>query len=53
MEVKVEARLSKKEMFNFLVRHNYLRFSGICIIVLGIGALLMLLFNLNNKDVAN
>lgn len=52
MEVKVEARLSKKEMFNFLVRHNYLRFSGICIIVLGIGALLMLLFNLNNKEMS-
>lgn len=52
MEVKVEVKLTKKEMFNFLLRHNYTAFGGICGIVLSIGALVMLFLNLGNEKMS-
>lgn len=52
MEVKVEVKLTKKEMFNFLLRHNYTTFGGICGIVLSIGALVMFFLNLGNEKMS-
>lgn len=52
MEVKVEVKLTKKEMFNFLLRHNSTTFGGICGIVLSIGALVMFFLNLGNEKMS-
>lgn len=52
MEVKVEVKLTQKEMFNFLLRHNYTTFGGICGIVLSIGALVMFFLNLGNEKMS-
>lgn len=46
----VEARLTNKEMFNFLLRHNYYSLGGVCGLILSIGAIVLAIFNINNTQ---
>src|SRR5574344_480148 len=52
MEVKVEVKLTKKEMFNFMMRHNYTTFGGICGILISLGALVMFIMNFTNDKMS-
>lgn len=49
--VKIEAKLTKREMFNFMLRHNYHSLGGVCGIIISIGALVLFFANLNNDKV--
>ncbi len=46
----VEARLTNKEMYNFLLRHNYFSLGGICGVILSIGAIVLAVLNINNTQ---
>lgn len=50
MEVIVKAKLTKKELFNYMLRHNYSTFGGIVGALLGIGALILFLANITNDE---
>lgn len=50
MEVSVNVKLTKKELFDYMMRHNYSSFGGIVGALLGIGALILFICNVGNKD---
>lgn len=51
--VKIEAKLTKKEMFNFMLRHNYYSLGGVCGVIISIGALVLFFANINNDKINN
>ena len=51
--ITVEAKLTNKEMFNFLMRHNYFSMGGVCGVILSIGALVILFINIKNDEMSN
>lgn len=51
MNVTINAKLTTKEMFNFLMYSNYYTFGGITGILLSVGALAVCLININNEQV--
>ena len=50
MEVVVKAQLTKKELFNYMLRHNYSTFGGIVGALLGIGAIILFIANVTNDE---
>lgn len=48
--VTVEVGLTKKEMYNFLLRHNYCSTGGVCGIILSLGAIVLAALNINNPQ---
>jgi hypothetical protein len=50
MQVTINARLTTKEMFNFLMHHNYRSFGGVTGVLISLGALALFLINITNEE---
>ena len=50
MQVNINAKLTTKEMFDFLMHHNYRSFGGVTGVLLSLGALVIFFLNIGNED---
>lgn len=50
MDIRVETKLTVKELFDFMIRHFYSTIGGICGVLLSVGALVMFFSNVTNTD---
>lgn len=51
MNVTVDAKLTTKEMYNFLLYSNYCSFGGIVGVIIGLGALVLAGFLMGNDEI--